>query len=114
MKSYNLFARNIYKLYIKLLPLFICCFFNGCGEAKQNRQFLSTENAFVVSENAIDINHASAEELGKLPGIGTNLAQGIVEHRSKFGNFRKTEHLLMIEGISDKRYRELKHLIKTE
>jgi len=81
---------------------------------KQAPQFLSTENTILSSERAVNINRASPEELEKLPHIGAKLAQDIVEHRSRFGSFRKTEHLLLIEGISDKRYREIKNLIKAE
>ncbi len=81
---------------------------------EQTPQFLSTENTILSSERAVNINRASPEELEKLPHIGAKLAQDIVEHRSRFGSFRKTEHLLLIEGISDKRYREIKNLIKAE
>jgi competence protein ComEA len=81
---------------------------------KQTPQFLTTENTILSSEKAVNINRASLEELEKLPHIGAKLAQDIVEHRSKFGNFRKTEHLLLIEGISDKGYRKIRNLIKTE
>jgi len=114
MKSDKPSAGNIYKLHIKLLPLFICCFLNGCNAPKQAPQNLSAENVFVISETAININQASAEELEKLPRIGAKLARDIVDHRSKFGAFRKTEHLLLIEGISEKRYREMRYLIKAE
>jgi competence protein ComEA len=81
---------------------------------EQTPQFLSTENTILSSERAVNINRASPEELEKLPHIGAKLAQDIVEHRSRFSSFRKTEHLLLIEGISDKRYREIKNLIKAE
>jgi len=114
MKFSNFPTDSIYKLYIKLLPLIICCFFNGCNEAKQVPQTFSTESTFIISEKAININQASAEELEKLPRIGAKLAQDIVAHRLKFGTFRKTEHLLLIDGISDKHYREIRNLIKVE
>ena len=114
MKSNNPPACSIYKLHIKLLPLFICCFLNGCGASNQSPRILSTENAFLISEKAVNINRASAEELEKLPRVGEKLAIDIVNHRSKFGSFRKTEHLLLIDGISDKHYREIKNMIKVE
>jgi competence protein ComEA len=52
--------------------------------------------------------------LEALPNVGPNLAKKIVEHRERFGRFRKPEHLLMIEGVSDKRFREIRHLVKVE
>ena len=62
----------------------------------------------------ININTASADELEKLPGIGRTLAGRIIEHREKFGAFRKAEHLIIVRGLSDKRFRALQDLITVE
>ena len=71
-----------------------------------------------LSENPvptrININTASARELEKLPGIGRGFAQRIVEHREKYGPFRRSEHLIMVRGLSDKRFRELRDLITVD
>ena len=61
-----------------------------------------------------NINTASVKELEKLPGIGKGLAERIVEHREKYGPFRRPEHLIMVRGISDKRFRALRDLITVE
>jgi competence protein ComEA len=63
------------------------------------------------SQLRININTASADELEKLPGIGMGLAERIIEHREKFGPFRRPEHLIIVRGISDKRFRALQDLI---
>jgi len=52
--------------------------------------------------------------LEKLPGIGRGLAERIVEHREKYGPFRRPEHLIMVRGISDKRFRALRDSITVE
>ncbi len=62
----------------------------------------------------ININTASAQELEKLPGIGRGFAQRIVEHREKYGPFRRPEHLIMVRGISDKRFRALRDLVTVD
>lgn len=62
----------------------------------------------------ININTAPAHELEKLPGIGRGYAQRIVEHRERYGAFRRPEHLIMVRGISDKRFRALRELITVE
>jgi competence protein ComEA len=62
----------------------------------------------------ININTAKAVELEKLPGIGEALAARIVEHRERFGLFRRPEHLLVVRGISDRKFRELRPLITVE
>ena len=67
-----------------------------------------------MSENAVNINTASLEELQKIPNIGAKTAVKIIEYREKFGGFRKPEHLLLIDRISDVRFREMRSLVKTE
>ena len=64
--------------------------------------------------NAIDINCASADELMLLPGIGETLAGRIVEFRQKNGQFRRPEELLLVPGISEKKFREIRTLVKTD
>jgi competence ComEA-like helix-hairpin-helix protein len=62
----------------------------------------------------ININTATANELETLPGIGKGLAARIVEHRERHGPFRRPEHLIIVRGISDKRFRGLRELITVE
>lgn len=62
----------------------------------------------------ININTASAKELETLPGIGKALAERITEHREKYGLFRRPEHLIIVRGISDKRFRALRDLVTVE
>ena len=62
----------------------------------------------------ININTASKKELETLPGIGNGLAERIVDHREKYGRFRRPEHLIIVRGISDKRFRVLRDLITVE
>lgn len=62
----------------------------------------------------ININTASANELETLPGIGKGLAERIIEHREKHGPFRRPGDLVIVRGISDKRFRALRDLITVE
>ncbi|MDQ2745877.1 MAG: helix-hairpin-helix domain-containing protein [Acidobacteriota bacterium] len=62
----------------------------------------------------ININTATAGDLEKLPHIGQQTAQKIVEYRERFGKFRKPEHLLLVRGISVKKFQELKSLVAVE
>ncbi|MEO6588236.1 MAG: helix-hairpin-helix domain-containing protein, partial [Pyrinomonadaceae bacterium] len=102
------------KMPIKLLPLIISSFWFGCSEQKEAKQVLLTGNQVLVSESAININTASLEELEKLPHVGAKLAQNIIEHREKFGKFRKAEFLMLVDGISDNRFREIRNSVKVE
>ena len=114
MKTHNSYYFNACKFSIKLLLLLIVCFLYGCSEQKQTQQVLPAENQIQISESAININTASTAELEKLPHIGKQTAQKIVEHREKFGKFRKPEYLMFVQGVSDKRFRKMQSLIKVE
>ena len=73
------------------------------------RASLTPEGAPLIS-----INRSSREELEKLPGIGPALAARIVEHRERYGPFRRAEHLMMVRGISERRFRQLRPFVTTE
>ena len=62
----------------------------------------------------ININTAPLAELDRLPGIGPGLAARIIEHRARYGPFRRTEHLLIVPGISERRFAEMRAFISTE
>lgn len=62
----------------------------------------------------ISLNEASREELERLPGIGPGLAARIVEHRERFGRFRRAEHLLLVRGISERRFMQLRPHVTAE
>lgn len=104
----------IYSFTLKLLLLSVLCFLTVVCGTKQEKQFFAQENQVLVSEKAVNINTASAEELEKLPHIGAKTAQEIISHRERFGRFRKPEHLMLVRGISDSRFREMRSLIKAE
>jgi competence ComEA-like helix-hairpin-helix protein len=55
----------------------------------------------------IDINTASIEQLEQLPGVGPVTAKSIFDFRKKSGPFRRTEDLLAIRGISEKRFQAI-------
>jgi competence ComEA-like helix-hairpin-helix protein len=59
----------------------------------------------------ININTAPPQELEKLPGVGKVIAERIVAHRSQYGFFRRTEHLMLVRGISDRKFREMRPMI---
>ena len=116
----NLFTFNNYTMLLKVLRLTflaICFLFYfltvSCSNPQQN-QHISLKNRPVPVENALNINSASAEELEKLPKIGKGIAKRIIAHREKYGRFKMPEHLILVKGMSDKKFREIQNLIKVE
>ena len=63
--------------------------------------------------DAVNINTATVTELERLPYIGRSTAESIVELREKNGPFRRPEHLMLIRGVSETRFIEIRHLLRT-
>ena len=61
----------------------------------------------------LNLNQATAADLMQLPGIGPVLAQRIVEHRRKYGSFRRPQDVIIVRGMSARRYRRIANLIRT-
>ena len=64
-----------------------------------------------LEENKIDINTASALELELLPGIGHTYSTMIISYRNKYGDFEVIEDIMNVDGISEKRFNEIKDYI---
>ena len=81
----------------------------GAGGSQQTHAQQTRQERATVS-----LNEASREELERLPGIGPALAARIVEHRERFGRFRRAEHLLLVRGISERRFLRLRPYVTAE
>ncbi|ABK03625.1 competence protein ComEA helix-hairpin-helix repeat protein [Arthrobacter sp. FB24] len=60
----------------------------------------------------IDLNSASAEELGALPRVGPVLAQRIVDWRKEHGRFSTVEELDAVDGVGPKMLETLLPLVR--
>ena len=87
------------------------CTLSSCNDSEADRSMVPE---VVADSEAININDASKEELQRIPYVGEKLAGSIVEHRERFGAFRRPEHLLLIQGVSDMRFRQIRHLIRVD
>src|SRR5690606_1725125 len=62
----------------------------------------------------VDINLADTSALIALPGIGSKLANRIVNFREKLGGFHSIEQLREVYGIRDSAYENLVQYLKLE
>lgn len=82
--------------------------------ARVERVETSTPTAPDAPLPRVSINRATREELERLPGVGPALAGRVIEHRQRFGPFRRAEHLLLVRGFSERRFLELRPHITAE
>ncbi|MEU6480917.1 helix-hairpin-helix domain-containing protein [Streptomyces sp. NPDC047017] len=60
----------------------------------------------------VSLNSATADQLETLPGVGPVLAQHIVDYRTQHGGFRSVDQLREVNGIGDRRYADLRPLVR--
>ena len=60
----------------------------------------------------LNLNTATVRELETLPGVGPVLARRIIDFREKKGGFRRIEELLVIPGISERKWKLIKDRVE--
>ena len=114
MKTENLHNINTYRFFSEFLVSIIVCFSLSACVGSHTNQVFPANGGKPSPEKAVNLNTASRAELESLPLIGESFAQKITEHREKYGKFRRAEHLLLIEGMSDRKFRQISAQIKVE
>ncbi|MGM9537746.1 MAG: ComEA family DNA-binding protein [Candidatus Onthomonas sp.] len=116
------------------------CYLVGWYQASVNRQDFTLRTEYTVSEtelyqsgeNAgpestpsddaaslspdtkIDLNHADADTLQQLPGIGPERANAIIEYREEYGIFVTTDEVMNVPGIGPEIYEQIKDYVTVE
>ena len=65
----------------------------------------------VPSQDLLNINTATLEQLDTLPGIGPVTAQDIIDFRTTHGPFASIEHLMDVSGIGQVTFDKIKALV---
>ncbi|PNG20334.1 DNA-binding protein [Streptomyces cahuitamycinicus] len=60
----------------------------------------------------VPLNTATADQLDTLPGVGPVLAQHIIDYRTQHGGFRSVDELREVNGIGDRRFADLRNLVR--
>ncbi|MGY0067263.1 helix-hairpin-helix domain-containing protein [Streptomyces sp. QTS137] len=60
----------------------------------------------------VSLNTATLDQLDSLPGVGPVLARHILDYRTRNGGFRSVDELREVNGIGDRRFADLKNLVR--
>ncbi|EGX60575.1 DNA-binding protein [Streptomyces zinciresistens K42] len=60
----------------------------------------------------VTLSTATVEQLDTLPGVGPVLAQHIVDYRTRNGGFRSVGELREVKGIGERRFADLRDLVR--
>ena len=93
-----------------ILGLLACA---GCGRLERTN-LAPSDVRVPEAQFRININAAGVSELEQLPGVGKVIAERIVSYREQYGRFRRPEELLMVNGISDNKFRKIRATIVVE
>lgn len=72
------------------------------------------ETAPLSPETKIDLNHADADMLQQLPGIGPERAKAIIEYREEYGIFVTTDEVMNVPGIGPEIYGQIKDYVTVD
>jgi len=62
--------------------------------------FILAAGVYAQMPEKVNINAASADQLGKVPGISGDMAKAIVETRGKSGSFKSADDLMKVPGMT--------------
>ena len=65
-----------------------------------------------ISNNIVNINTATMEQLKTLNGIGDSKAKSIIEYREQSGGFKSIEDIKNVNGIGEKMFEKIKEQIE--
>jgi comEA protein len=111
MKQFSLFTKLTWGL---VLVVLIVLPFGACTTRSRGRSAVATDARSSAAPLHININTASAQELEQLPGVGKVIAERIVAYREQNGRFKRREEVMMVNGISERKYEEIRSMIVVE
>ncbi|MEG2172993.1 MAG: helix-hairpin-helix domain-containing protein [Desulfovibrionaceae bacterium] len=67
-----------------------------------------------MAADQLNVNTATEKELAALPGVGPELAKGIVEYRENVGDVKKMDELLEVKGVTPDVLKKIQEVLKIE
>lgn len=67
-----------------------------------------------ANEPKININTATTNQLTRLPHIGESTAKKIIDYRTSKGDFNRIQDIMLVKGIGEKSFADMKDFITVE
>ncbi len=74
----------------------------------------AARNAHASPTEPVFINHASVDELRRLPGVGPKRAEAILVLRQRLGRFQRVEDLLRVKGVGRGAVKKWRPLVRLD
>ena len=84
---------------------------SGGVSSKEDTNSTQGSSKSTTSNEKVNINTATQEELDTLPGIGPSIASKIIDSREQNGKFNSIEEIKEVSGIGDAKYEKIKDSI---
>ena len=85
---------------------------DACFKAAEQQKNGEKVTACGMSDDDLDINHASVADFMTLPGIGASKAEALVSYREAKGGFSSIEDIMNVDGIKKGVFDKIKDRIK--
>ena len=82
-------------------------------DSKNTNLESNISNSQGISNNIVNINTATIEQLKTLNGVGDSKAKSIIEYREQNGAFKSKEDIKNVTGIGEKMFERIKEQIET-
>ena len=96
---------------LMIMAVFALAAAGTAAEQKPSTPAAKASAAKATAASPVNLNTATQAQLETLPGIGSKVAERILEHRQKNGSFKKVEDLMNVKGIGEKAFLKLKPLL---
>jgi competence protein ComEA len=74
----------------------------------------STSGGHASADAPVFLNHASVDELRRLPGVGPKRAEAILALRQRLGRFQRVEDLLRVKGVGRGAVKKWRPLVRLD